>query len=318
MTKTEMNQKIKNILGQANTICLFFLLNSDNGLIMKRANIENGATTTELEYMFKSRLLQIAEDEDLTIISLSNADERANAIYEYDYDEYPEDMKFIQSFNLDEALKCENFSFSKDNLQSLAGYLIYIGNMNEGITCFKKHYNISVIKRDAFLLGKSNELFKKLDTDEIIRLNNEIHVFKLQNNIFVINIKVLEDSFGFDTLIRKRADETMKDIESLNLIENIDKLEESSKDIAFSRKLSKLAGQSLIINKAIPNEKVIDFSKENPGLKDKFKYSADGKKIVLSSKSSQKYFIKLLNDDFLMSELTEQPYDSLAKDKITV
>lgn len=318
MTKTEMNQKIKNILGQANTICLFFLLNSDNGLIMKRANIENGATTTELEHMFKSRLLQMAEDEDLTIISLSNADERANAIYEYDYDEYPEDMKFIQSFNLDEALKCENFSFSKDNLQSLAGYLIYIGNMSEGITCFKKHYNISVIKRDAFLLGKSNELFKKLDTDEIIRLNNEIHVFKLQNNIFVINIKVLEDSFGFDTLIRKRADETMKDIESLNLIENIDKLEESSKDIAFSRKLSKLAGQSLIINKAIPNEKVIDFSKENPGLKDKFKYSADGKKIVLSSKSSQKYFIKLLNDDFLMSELTEQPYDSLAKDKITV
>ncbi len=318
MIKTEMNQKIKNILGQANTICLFFLLNSDNGLIMKRANIENGATTTELEHMFKSRLLQMAEDEDLTIISLSNADERANAIYEYDYDEYPEDMKFIQSFNLDEALKCENFSFSKDNLQSLAGYLIYIGNMSEGITCFKKHYNISVIKRDAFLLGKSNELFKKLDTDEIIRLNNEIHVFKLQNNIFVINIKVLEDSFGFDTLIRKRADETMKDIESLNLIENIDKLEESSKDIAFSRKLSKLAGQSLIINKAIPNEKVIDFSKENPGLKDKFKYSADGKKIVLSSKSSQKYFIKLLNDDFLMSELTEQPYDSLAKDKITV
>lgn len=318
MTKTEMNQKIKNILGQANTICLFFLLNSDNGLIMKRANIENGATTTELEHMFKSRLLQMAEDEDLTIISLSNADERANAIYEYDYDEYPEDMRFIQSFNLDEALKCENFSFSKDNLQSLAGYLIYIGNMSEGITCFKKHYNISVIKRDAFLLGKSNELFKKLDTDEIIRLNNEIHVFKLQNNIFVINIKVLEDSFGFDTLIRKRADETMKDIESLNLIENIDKLEESSKDIAFSRKLSKLAGQSLIINKAIPNEKVIDFSKENPGLKDKFKYSADGKKIVLSSKSSQKYFIKLLNDDFLMSELTEQPYDSLAKDKITV
>ncbi len=318
MTKTEMNQKIKNILGQANTICVFFLLNSDNGLIMKRANIENGATTTELEHMFKSRLLQMAEDEDLTIISLSNADERANAIYEYDYDEYPEDMKFIQSFNLDEALKCENFSFSKDNLQSLAGYLIYIGTMSEGITCFKKHYNISVIKRDAFLLGKSNELFKKLDTDEIIRLNNEIHVFKLQNNIFVINIKVLEDSFGFDTLIRKRADETMKDIESLNLIENIDKLEESSKDIAFSRKLSKLAGQSLIINKAIPNEKVIDFSKENPGLKDKFKYSADGKKIVLSSKSSQKYFIKLLNDDFLMSELTEQPYDSLAKDKITV
>ena len=44
----------------------------------------------------------------------------------------------------------------------------------------------------------------------------------------------------------------------------------------------------------------------------------NNKKIVLTSKASQKYFIKLLNDDFLMSELTDQPYDSLAKDKITV
>jgi len=318
MTVNEMKTKMTKILSKSNSICLFFLLDSQNGLEMKRVDIDNGKTTTELTNMFRNKLFELVENEELTVVSLSHGEERANAVYEYDYQEHPQDMIFLKDFNLQDALECENFSFSKDNLHDLAGYVIYIGDMEQGITCFKKHYSISVIKRDAFLLHKSNERFKKLDTDEIIRLNNDIHLFKLEDNVFVTNISVLESSFGFDALIRKRAEETIKDIEAIELIENIDKLEEAATDISFSRKLSKIAGQSLIINNAIPNEKVIDFSKQNPGLRDKFKYSVDGRKIVLTSKASQKYFIKLLNDDFLMSELTDQPYDSLAKDKITV
>ena len=43
----------------------------------------------------------------------------------------------------------------------------------------------------------------------------------------------------------------------------LDMLDEFDYDL-ITEKLSKIAGQSLIINNAIPNEKVIDFSKQNP------------------------------------------------------
>ena len=42
----------------------------------------------------------------------------------------------------------------------------------------------------------------------------------------------------------------------------------------------------------------------------------DGKKIRLDTKVSKTAFIKLLNDDFLRSELTELYYASVAKDNV--
>lgn len=40
------------------------------------------------------------------------------------------------------------------------------------------------------------------------------------------------------------------------------------------------------------------------------------KKIRLDTKASKNAFIKLLNDDYLRSNLTNQEYDSIAKDRI--
>jgi hypothetical protein len=67
----------------------------------------------------------------------------------------------------------------------------------------------------------------------------------------------------------------------------------------------------------IPNEKVIDFTRTTPGLKGKFKYSDSGRKIRLDTKASKLAFIKLLNDDFLKSELTDLYYASVAKDNVS-
>ena len=128
----------------------------------------------------------------------------------------------------------------------------------------------------------------------------------------------IEKYMGFEGLIRNRANEALASIEQTRLIYNMVSLKDASVDFSFSKKLSKVAEQSLIITKRIPNEKVINFSKNNPGLRNKFKYNDSGDKIILDTKSSRLAFIKLLNDDYLVSELTEQPYDSLAKDKIMI
>ena len=318
MDVCELKNKIDSILNKSFSFSLYFVLKSEDGLQIKRADIENGITTDELSELFSIRICEISNNDELRIVPLSSSDESLNSIYEYDYNEFPEEMLVIKDFDIHSATEIENFSFSNDSLNSLMGYIIYIGDMENGIVCFKKHYPFSLIKREAFLLFKHDERFKKLETDEMLRFNGDIHLFKLDDKIFILDVKVVESYLGFEELIRNRAQKAIDDISSIEIVEDINLLREAAEDISFSRKLSKIAGQSLIISQSIPNEKVIAFSKKHPGLKNAFRYSEDGKKISLDTKASQKSFLKLLNDDFLISELTNQSYDSLAKDRISI
>ena len=54
----------------------------------------------------------------------------------------------------------------------------------------------------------------------------------------------------------------------------------------------------------------MEFTKTTSELTGKFKYSEDGTKIRLDTKKSKDVFLKLMNDAFLRSELTEQYYDN--------
>ncbi|HGW1475718.1 TPA: Kiwa anti-phage protein KwaB-like domain-containing protein, partial [Escherichia coli] len=53
-------------------------------------------------------------------------------------------------------------------------------------------------------------------------------------------------------------------------------------------------------------------------LKGKIRFTEDGTQILLDTKVSKDLFIKLLMDDFLISELTESYYNSIAKDTVEV
>lgn len=53
-------------------------------------------------------------------------------------------------------------------------------------------------------------------------------------------------------------------------------------------------------------------------LKGKFKFNEDRTKFDLNTKKSQNLFLKLLNDDFLISQLTSLYYESSSKDPVEV
>lgn len=67
----------------------------------------------------------------------------------------------------------------------------------------------------------------------------------------------------------------------------------------------------------VSKEAIVEFTKNTPELAGKFKYSEDGTQIRLSTQKSKIAFLKLMNDAFLHSELTQQWYDASAKDNIT-
>ena len=74
---------------------------------------------------------------------------------------------------------------------------------------------------------------------------------------------------------------------------------------------------SVVIKLGITKEAIVEFTKTTSELTGKFKYSEDGTKIRLDTKKSKDAFLKLMNDAFLRSELTEQYYEASAKDNTT-
>ncbi|TCK89126.1 uncharacterized protein DUF4868 [Natranaerovirga hydrolytica] len=320
MILENMQQKINTILGGNYSAQIYFVLRDETYFKIKLVDIENQKTIPAIKTMFSDYLInQIVENEDLSLCELSTADERSNAIYCYDYDEYPEELGLFRNFDIKAAVRGDKFSFENDNLSKLHGYIIYLGSMEDGMVLFKKHYPISLIKRDAFLLGaiKSEKRFKKIDGDDIIRLNGSVQLMRLEDKIFVIDLKVLEQNFGFEKLIRQAADHTIQSIHEIGLIEDIQILRDAAEDISFSRKLSKVKNSSPILKLNISKEQIILFTKNTSVLSGKFKYSPDGNTIRLDTKKSKEAFLKLLNDSFLHSELTKLYYDARAKDNIT-
>lgn len=137
----------------------------------------------------------------------------------------------------------------------------------------------------------------------------------IDNSLIIKELATLEKFFGFHEIIKKKAQECIVAIEQSGLLEDPDVLQELIDDISYSRKLTKVLSFSPVLNK-IPTPSVIAFTDNYPALKGQFQYNADKSKIILTTKKSKHLFAKLLNDDFLQSELTKMFYDSLAKDTI--
>lgn len=320
MTVDEVKTKVSGIFSNPYSAQVYLVLKTDNGFELRIADIED-ETEPELRTMFSENVRsRISNNEDLSICNLSIADDRANVLFYYDYEEYPEELSVFKDFNLTSAINdISKFNFNSDNISSLYGYIIYLGSMTDGLLLFKKHYPISLIKRECFLLGlhKSKERFEKISSDDILRLNGDFQLIRFGNEVYVTDIKVLERNLGFNALVLREASSTMESIDGLKLLEDIQVLKDSAEEVAFARKLSKVKKTSPIFANNIPKEVIVEFTKNNPGLKGAFKYSEDGQAIRLDTKKSKEAFIKLLNDAFLRSELTKEYYEARAKDNIT-
>lgn len=320
MKVDEVKAKVTGIFSSPYSVQVYLVLKTDNGFELRIADIED-ETEPELRTMFSENVRsRISNNEDLSICNLSIADDRANALFYYDYEEYPEELSVFKDFNLASAVKAiSKFNFNSDNISSLYGYIVYLGSMTDGLLLFKKHYPISLIKRECFLLGlhKSKERFEKISSDDILRLNGDFQLIRFGNEVYVTDIKVLERNLGFNALVFREASSTVDSIDELKLLEDIQVLKDSTEEVAFARKLSKVKKTSPIFANNIPKEVIVEFTKNNPGLKGAFKYSEDGQAIRLDTKKSKEAFIKLLNDAFLRSELTKEYYEARAKDNIT-
>lgn len=269
----------------------------------------------EIVTIFKPIIETKILNADYSLLNVSSADERRDAIYCYDLELTEQLLIFHHVQNGENNFPY--FSFEHDEVSNIDAFLFVIGNAEHQIVLYKRLASVNVYQqRSGLFIRKADNQFTKLESD-VIKIVPQIDAFMVNGAIFFLNLAILENVFHIHDVVKASAQQQIALLDGYGLVENIDSLEIELENISFARKFSKLVTNSPVLGR-VDNSSIIQFTHTHPALQNKFKYSVDGTKLKLATKLSKKLFIKLLNDDYLTSNLTEQYYDSIAKDMVSI
>jgi hypothetical protein len=280
----------------------------------KRVSI-SGNVSDSLLKLFKNSIedMFLDEQKDYRLKPIDDINDEATKTYYYFSSENTYDkLDILQNLNI---LNDEIFNFEKTQLEDIETFYITIATDEKTITLYKKNYGINLLQRGkTLLLTKSKETIDEFK-EEMLRIDRSFQFVAIDNFIVVANLSILEQQLGYDKVITKKAKETVAIIASLDFLEDIAKLEEMTQTRRIAKKINLIKDSQVLSIIQSDIEKVKEFIEKIEDLKKSLKFNSDNK-LQVNSKIGVERFLKLLDDDYLKSELTENIYDSLNKEKI--
>lgn len=271
---------------------------SDNLLELFKKSIEDMFLDQDKEYRLKS-----IDD---------NNDEAAKTYYYFNGENTYERLNVLHNLS---SLDEEVFNFENTNLDDIETFYITISNGEKTIALYKKNYAINVLRRGkTIFFTKHNENIDELKKD-ILKIDHSFQFMAIENNILIVNLSMLETQLGYDEVITKKAQETVELIASLDFLEDIAKLEEMVQTKKIAKKINLVKNSQVLDIIQSDINKVKTFIDSIEDLKKSLKFTEDNK-LKLNSKVGVERFLKLLDDAYLKSELTQTLYDSLNKEKM--
>mgnify|MGYP001050629978 CR=1 FL=1 len=298
---------------QANIgVCVYALMKDANNPGPFKLDIEADAQAGLKDLFLQSLRDEISSKEDLSVLALSSADERVNAIYVYDLD-IPEELTSLEAVIAQDGLPM--LDLNEKSLSSIKALLIEMGNDVGQLVLYKTMAPVNIFGRSSFFLRKHESRLERLN-DEFLRVSAGFQMLRINDALLVLNLEALEHNFGFHDVIKKEAALGINAIASAALVTNPDVLRELVDDVKYARRLTRIAKASPVLKAGISGESIVQFCKTFPNLVGRIRFNEDSNKVILDTKVSKGLFIKILMDDFLTSELTKFHYDSLAKDAV--
>lgn len=207
----------------------------------------------------------------------------------------------------------ELFNFQEDSLDEIDAFIIVIGTAENKMVLYKQQYPISLLRRDKYMFTPvlhENRL-KKVQQD-ILRVDFNFHFCYINEIFYISDIDRMEKICSFHNVIVNEARKSIKLILDADILDDVEVLEDELDNVTFARKLTKIYKDSKVLGK-ISKDVIVEFTKKHSYFKKNPLKSTDENKFILDTKKSKETFIKLMNDDFLKSELTNYEYESLAK-----
>lgn len=194
----------------------------------------------------------------------------------------------------------------EDKYKNIQALLLKIGTMSNNVILYKHHYPINVLKKTKSVnIFKSGDTFKEAD-DDIFKIDINFDLMLVENHIIVNKMNILETKLGYRERIISMATNHLEVINALNFIEDISFLQNSIQNSRWTKKLNKVQS-SLVINIIQTDlNKVIDFIRTHHTLRSIRVNNSE--KVELNSQKAVEQFLKLLDDDYLYSKLTEIDY----------
>lgn len=322
MTTQEFKDRLQGLvaLGDDFGALVFFAIRNEDGIVLKKANIINDVLTeiaSGYRESIQAELNRFLQDDHMSVLNLSDRDERENVIYRYDIPDvepsYFAQMREPVAEDAPEYINDRLFQFDQESFGDIDYFVVMLGTEENHVVVYRDNFNVNLLKqaRGRYYLNKSGTQITNLKED-ILRMDSQIDCMLLDDDFFIVNLKNLNTSKEFATIIKDRANQSVDLIADLEYIDNVDGLRERLDELSFARRLMKAMDGSPVIG--LPTPTVLDFVSNNPKLNNVLK--VEGGKIKLDTKKAQSAFVSLLNDDFLYSKLTNNDYESSSKDRL--
>lgn len=202
--------------------------------------------------------------------------------------------------------------YNTDNLAygDIWAYWIKVYGNGESFYIIKKVTSSKVIRTGGKLaIVFEGDVFKNLETD-ILTMDGTFDAIYCNETLLFENKQNFEKALLYQDVKQAVAEETLDAIGQIGFVENFDQVKEFLKDDYHSiNKLNKI--------KERPYFQTLTFDKCKQIISDygvNITIDLANNQFEITSKEQAKHFIKVLNDDYLLSELTELKYSANSKE----
>ena len=262
--------------------------------------------------MMKASIQESMVEKVYEVKSYRSADER-QAYYEYDMDDETEEIRLLRETPGNDDIPV--FNFDDNTISELNSLILVITNGDNTISLYKDISGVEKIyTRRRYIIKKSGQQFVR-ETEDMLSISSSFHMMRVAGTTILTNLDILEKRNGFQNIIINQATRDAQRVSDKQIVSNFEYLRTALEgDLSLSKKLVKALKDSPVLR--IDNDRIISFAQTNRRLQGKLGYSENNLQIHLTNKKQIQWFLKLLNDDFLRSQLSEEEYESGNKDMI--
>jgi len=308
--RIEFDRKVKSILESPKGfgVTIFTCFHEKDRIVLKKLQIIDDSQN-EIGDIIKESINEKYMKNNIEFEDVSNLHDNKLTIYSIQQsDTYSPFSFLLDSQKITEA-------FNEKTKDNLFGFAFRFNLNNTFFWAYQQAYSMNILKaQKGMFLFNTGKVFAKYKND-LVRIDCRVDMLIIDNYIVTDNLKLLQSKFNFDKLIREEAEKTISSIGKLGIINNMDKLMcfEAKQELTNSKKLMKISKSPVLkMDKFVLLKKLESLSR----YKDKFKIVNN--EIIIKTNKDIIELLKMLNDDYLVSELTGQEYDSSAKDLLEV
>ena len=270
----------------------------------------------ELKEMFIEEIKLVTDNQspNFTLENYSSSTKQLDAIFQYDLqDDLRPEMQLMK--DVQAIIEPNLFVINPENsIDQVNGLYIVIRSANHVISLYKHIFGVDKIyAQKNWFLVHSNEQFVK-QQESMLRISPTFQMLCVDDDIIMTDIQKLERIMDLKAVLTNAAAQHIATIvNAKQLVTRSDLLEEVSNEPTMAKKLIHAVTVGKVFLKNISNAVIIAFAQKKGA---KLNMSYQGNQFDLTNKAEARRFIKLIDDDYLTSELTKEDYDANQKQEL--